>query len=89
MRILQSGLSELTPNTLKLTRVQFDLTLKIMSEKPQWFLIKTEQDYEAAIARYEKIKNTSSGTEHQEKLLLAHLISAYENEQWDLPDFTR
>ncbi len=57
-----------------------------MNEKPQWFLIKTEQEYEAAVARYEQIKDITKGTEHQEKLLLAHLISAYENEQWDLPE---
>ena len=57
-----------------------------MNENPQWFLIKTEQEYEVAVARYEQIKDAIAGIEYQEKLLLAHLISAYENEQWDLPE---
>lgn len=57
-----------------------------MSEQPQWFLIETEQAYEAALARYEMIKGASAGTEHREKLLLAHLIADYENRNWDLPD---
>ncbi|MFI5162930.1 MAG: type II toxin-antitoxin system HigA family antitoxin [Sphingobacteriales bacterium] len=57
-----------------------------MSEQPQWFLIETEQAYKAALARYEMVKNASAGIEHQEKLLLAHLISDYENKNWDLPD---
>lgn len=57
-----------------------------MSEHPQWFLIETEQAYEAALARYEMIKDASAGTKHREKLLLAHLIADYENRNWDLPD---
>jgi HTH-type transcriptional regulator/antitoxin HigA len=57
-----------------------------MNEQPQWFLIETEQTYEAALARYEMVKGASLGTEHQEKLLLAHLIADYENRNWDLPD---
>jgi len=55
-----------------------------MKQNPQWFLIKTEQEYEKAVARYEAIKNVTAGTEHQEKLLLAHLIQNYENSIWDL-----
>jgi HTH-type transcriptional regulator/antitoxin HigA len=57
-----------------------------MDQKPQWFLIKTEQEYETAITRYEVIKTATAGTLQQEKLLLAHLIAAYENEHWDLPE---
>jgi len=55
--------------------------------KPTWFLIESEQDYERVMARYEKIKRAPKGSEkHKEKLLLVHLISTYENEKWDLPD---
>jgi HTH-type transcriptional regulator/antitoxin HigA len=57
-----------------------------MNEKPQWFLIETEQEYNKAIARYEEIKNATAGEEHKEKLLLSHLIENYENTLWDLPE---
>ena len=57
-----------------------------MSEKPQWFLIETEQEYNEAIARYEEIKDATAGAEHKEKLLLVHLIENYENNLWDLPE---
>lgn len=56
-----------------------------MEPKAQWFLIKTEQEYNIAVGRYEQIKDAKTGIEHEEKLLLAHLISDYENQQWDLP----
>ncbi len=54
--------------------------------KPQWFLIETKQEYNDAVARYEKIKYATAGKEHQEKLLLVHLIENYENNLWDLPE---
>lgn len=55
--------------------------------KPQWFLIESEQDYNTATARYEQIKRALKGSdEHKEKILLIHLISEYENAQWDLPE---
>lgn len=58
-----------------------------MNTKPQWFLLESEQDYEAATARYEEIKHTSKGSDdHKEKLLLVYLISQYESSQWDLPE---
>lgn len=57
-----------------------------MNEKPQWFLIETEQEYENAVARYEQIKNATTGADHKEKLLLVHLIQNYENNKWDLPE---
>jgi HTH-type transcriptional regulator/antitoxin HigA len=57
-----------------------------MNEKPQWFLIETEQEYENAVARYELIKDATTGADHKEKLLLVHLIADYENRSWDLPD---
>jgi len=55
-----------------------------MNEKPQWFLIETEQEYENAVARYETVKDATA--DHKEKLLLLHLIADYENRSWDLPD---
>ncbi|KQS27088.1 type II toxin-antitoxin system HigA family antitoxin [Dyadobacter sp. Leaf189] len=55
--------------------------------KSNWFLIENEQEYEAALTRYEEIKHAVRGTElHKEKLLLAHLISAYEDQTSDLPE---
>lgn len=57
-----------------------------MNEKPQWFLIETEQEYNQAVARYEEIKDATAGEEHKEKLLLVHLIENYENNLWDLPE---
>ena len=58
-----------------------------MITKPQWFLIESDQDYERVTARYEEVKYALKGSsEHKEKLLLVHLISEYENKQWDLPD---
>ena len=58
-----------------------------MNEKPQWFLIKTDQEYNEALARYEAIKHATEGDEyHKEKLLLVHLIETYENTLWDLPE---
>ena len=57
-----------------------------MNEKPQWFLIETEQEYNKVIARYETIKYVTAGVDYKEKLLLAHLIADYENRSWDLPD---
>lgn len=58
-----------------------------MNEKTQWFLIKTEQEYHDAVARYEVIKYASEGEkEHKEKLLIVHLIENYENSIWDLPE---
>jgi HTH-type transcriptional regulator/antitoxin HigA len=54
--------------------------------KKHWFLLETEQQYEDAVARYETIKYATAGEDHQEKLLLAHLIEMYENKHLDLPD---
>lgn len=56
-------------------------------ENRHWFLIETEQEYNLAITRYEEIKAaTKASAEHKEKLLLAHLISEYENNESELPD---
>ena len=58
-----------------------------MSLKKQWFLIESEEEYDAAIFRYEEIKDAVQGTEeHKEKMLLVHLIGNYENSLWDLPE---
>lgn len=52
-----------------------------------WFLIETDHEYENAVARYSEIKHAPKGTiEHKEKLLLAHLISEFENQNSDLPE---
>lgn len=57
-----------------------------MSEKSQWFLIETEQEYNKAIERYEEIQDATTGADHKEKLLLVHLIKNYEEPLWDLPE---
>jgi HTH-type transcriptional regulator/antitoxin HigA len=54
--------------------------------KKHWFLLETEQQYNDAAARYETIKHATAGEDHQEKLLLVHLIETYENKHWDLPE---
>jgi len=57
-----------------------------MSKTTQWFLLQSEEDYKLATARYEELKHAKKGTlEHREKLLLVHLIAAYESQAWDLP----
>jgi len=58
-----------------------------MTKQHQWFLIDTEDGYNKAIARYEEVKNAAHHTAgHKEKMLLAKLISEYENSIWDLPE---
>ncbi|MDQ8006514.1 MAG: XRE family transcriptional regulator [Pedobacter sp.] len=58
-----------------------------MSKTSQWFLLESEQDYNLATSRYEEVKNAQKDSpEHKEKMLLVHLISEYENKEWDLPD---
>ncbi|CAG5070605.1 hypothetical protein DYBT9623_03151 [Dyadobacter sp. CECT 9623] len=55
--------------------------------KKDWFLIDTEEEYEAALARYQEIKYSEPGvSEHKEKLLLAHLISDFEERTSELPE---
>ncbi len=58
-----------------------------MSRPSQILSITTEDHYERAISRYEKVKKAPVGSdEHAKKMQLANVISAYENEQWDLPE---
>ncbi|HEY4195711.1 MAG TPA: XRE family transcriptional regulator [Mucilaginibacter sp.] len=58
-----------------------------MSTKPQWFLIDSEEEYNAAVNRYEEVKYAAKHTEeHKEKMLLVHLIAAYEKSISDLPE---
>jgi HTH-type transcriptional regulator / antitoxin HigA len=53
----------------------------------QWFLIESEKEYSEAVNRYEEIREAKKGSpNHREKLLLAHLISQYEQKQWSLPE---
>jgi HTH-type transcriptional regulator/antitoxin HigA len=55
--------------------------------KPQWFLIESELEYKKCTARYEKVKHASvTSIDHREKLLLVHLISEYEEKQWNLSE---
>lgn len=55
--------------------------------KSDWFLLETEQDYDIALARYEQVKNAGKHTtDHREKLLLAHLMSNFEERMSELPE---
>lgn len=57
-----------------------------MELQTQWYLIESEHDYNEAISRYQTVKHAKKGSEyHQEKLLLAHLISEYDKEHSTLP----
>ncbi len=57
------------------------------NQKTNWYLIETEQDYVAAMTRYEEVKCAVKGTvEHKEKLLLAHLIPDFEEKTSELPE---
>lgn len=59
-----------------------------MTNQP-WFIIESENDYEAAMARYQEIKYTQAGSiEHKEKMLLVRLISDYEQKlvEEELPE---
>ena len=52
-----------------------------------WYLLESEEDFDLAIARYELLKSAEKGSdEYKEKMLLVHLIAAYENKLWDLPE---
>ena len=53
--------------------------------KSGWFLLETEQDYDAALACYEQVRYAEKTTaEHKEKILLAHLISDFEERKSEL-----
>jgi len=53
----------------------------------QWFIIENEKEYKEATARFEEIREAKKGTpEYKEMLLLVHLVSAYEEKQWSLPE---
>jgi len=58
-----------------------------MGIKTQWFLIDSDEEYNAAVKRYEEVKYSSKETkEHKEKMLLVHLIAEYENATSSLPE---
>ena len=58
-----------------------------MRTKAQWFLIDSEEEYNAAVNRYEQVKYAAKDTEdHKEKMLLVHLIAEYEKSILDLPE---
>lgn len=53
----------------------------------QWLLIENEEEYKEATRRFEEIREARKGTpDYKEKLLLVHLISAYEEKIWSLPE---
>ncbi|MBP7555633.1 MAG: helix-turn-helix domain-containing protein [Chitinophagaceae bacterium] len=53
----------------------------------QWYLIENADEYAAACLRYEQVREAAKGSEeHREKMLLALLISTYEEKQWNAPD---
>lgn len=53
----------------------------------QWYLIENEKDYREATRRYEAVREARKGSvAHREKLLLALLISQYEEKKWSLPE---
>ncbi|MFT3677835.1 MAG: helix-turn-helix domain-containing protein [Chitinophagaceae bacterium] len=53
----------------------------------QWYLIENADEYAAACVRYEQVREAAKGSEdHREKMLLALLISTYEQKQWNAPD---
>lgn len=86
-------LSGPTRNMMKLMRKPFESDGRFLNskecvmKKPQWFLIETEQEFNAAVARYEEVKYApKSSEEHKEKLLLVYLISQYEEATSTLPD---
>jgi HTH-type transcriptional regulator/antitoxin HigA len=52
-----------------------------------WFIIETETERLAALKRFEEIKTSTKGSlEHKEKMLLAELISEYENRTIKWPE---
>lgn len=53
----------------------------------QWYLIENADEYAAACIRYEQVREAAKDSEdHREKMLLALLISTYEQKQWNAPD---
>lgn len=58
-----------------------------MGMTKKWFLLETEEDYESAMARYQRLKNAPKGTEeHKEKMLLVYLIQNFESNHYPLPE---
>ena len=53
----------------------------------QWFILETEEEYAAAMGRYEEVKKAvKDSEEYKEKMLLVTLIQQYEASKWDLPE---
>ncbi len=53
----------------------------------QWYIIKTEEEYKVALARYEQVRESKKGTtEYREWELLILLISKYGEEHSALPE---
>ena len=61
--------------------------MTIHKKNRQWLLIDNEKEYKEAITRFEEIREAQKGTpEYREMLLLVHLVSAYEEKKWSLPE---
>lgn len=59
----------------------------MLSNYNQWYLIDSDKKYQQAMNRYQEIKYARKGSrEHKEKMLLAKLISEYEEKKWSLPE---
>lgn len=68
------------PSTIRLTQTKFEMKLKV---------IRTEEDYQEALARLEKIFDSKPGSINGDELeILSILIDQYEKEHFpiDLPD---
>lgn len=68
------------PSTIRLTQTKFGMKLKV---------IRTEEDYQEALARLEKIFDSKPGSKNGDELeILSILIDQYEKEHFpiDLPD---
>lgn len=75
-----SGSLEHMPSTIRLTQTKFEMKLKV---------IRTEEDYQEALARLEKIFDSKPGSKNGDELeILSILIDQYEKEHFpiDLPD---
>lgn len=55
----------------------------------QWYILETEAEFKAAMARYEEVRESKKGTqEYREWELLTLLVSKYGEERWnkDMPE---
>jgi len=61
--------------------------MNVHKKNQPWLLNDNEKEYKKAITRFEEIREAQKGTsEYREMLLLVHLVSAYEEKKWSLPE---